>query len=82
MKNYWEPTPLKFRRLGDALLAASMTTVTFAIANDYKAIAITACIIGTLGKFLSNFFTESPEEPTKKLLTEDDHFEHSDESNH
>jgi hypothetical protein len=39
-KNYWAPVPKKWRKIGDAMLAASMTTVTFAIANDYKIIAI------------------------------------------
>ena len=57
MKNYWGPTPKKWRKFGDALLATSMTITTFAVANDYKAIGITACIVGGLGKFISNFFT-------------------------
>lgn len=58
MKNYWSPTPKKWRQLGDAILAASITITTYAVANDYKIIGITACLLGGLGKFLSNFFTE------------------------
>lgn len=58
MKKYYSPTPLKWRKLGDALLATSLTVCTFAVANDYKVIGITACIIGGLGKFLSNFFSD------------------------
>ncbi len=57
-KRYYSPTPLKWRKLGDALLATSITVTTFAIAEDYKIIAIVACILGGLGKFLSNFFTD------------------------
>jgi len=57
-KKYWEPTPLKWRKLGDALLAASTTAATYAIYNDYKIIAITALVVGVVGKFLSNFFSE------------------------
>lgn len=58
MKNYYKPTPPFWRKLGDAMLAASTTMTTYAIYNDMKAIAITSLIIGTLGKFLSNLFSE------------------------
>jgi len=58
MKKYYSPTPLKWRKLGDALLAASTTITTYAIYNDMKSIAITALIMGAVGKFLTNFFSE------------------------
>lgn len=59
-KNYWSPTPLRMRKLGDALLGAGTTITTFAIANDNKTVALIACISGALGKFLTNFFTDDP----------------------
>lgn len=58
MKNYYQPTPTKWRKLGDALLGVSTTITTFAIMEEMKWIAITALILGVVGKFLSNFFTE------------------------
>lgn len=58
MKNYYAPTPKKWRKLGDALLGVSTTITTFAIYQEMKGIAITALVLGVIGKFLSNFFTE------------------------
>lgn len=58
MKNYYAPTPKKWRKLGDALLGVSTTITTFAIIEEMKWIAITALVLGVIGKFLSNFFTE------------------------
>ena len=55
---YFKPTPKKWRKLGDALLAVSTTATTYAIASDHKWIAIACLIIGSVGKFLTNFFTE------------------------
>ncbi len=59
MKNYWKPTPVKWRKLGDALLAVSALMTTCAIANEWaKWIQLTALVLGIVGKFLTNFFTE------------------------
>ncbi|TXG80646.1 MAG: hypothetical protein E6R13_07750 [Spirochaetes bacterium] len=55
---YASPTPKKWRKLGDALLAASTTITGFAIYEDAKWVAITALVLGTVGKFLTNFFSE------------------------
>lgn len=56
---YLAPTPKKMRKLGDALLAVSTTIATYAIAEDMmKSIQISALLLGVVGKFLSNFFTE------------------------
>lgn len=57
-KDYYSPTPKKWRKLGDALLAASTAITGFAMYEDIKWLAITALITGVVGKFLSNFFTE------------------------
>ena len=57
-ENYWAPTPLKWRKLGDALLAASTVIGTYAISVDYKWMGISSVVLGVIGKFLSNFFTE------------------------
>jgi hypothetical protein len=58
-ERYSLPTPKKMRKLGDSLLAVSTTIATYAIADDWSKWAqISALLLGVLGKFLSNFFTE------------------------
>lgn len=59
MKAYWKPTPAKFRKLGDALLAVSTTITTYAIADEWsKWATLSALLLGVVGKFLTNFFSE------------------------
>lgn len=56
---YASPTPKKWRKLGDALLAISTMITTYAIADDWSKYAqLSALILGVIGKFLTNFFTE------------------------
>lgn len=55
---YYKPTPYNLRKLGDALLAMSTFVSAFAISQDYKCIAVTSVIVGGIGKFLTNFFSE------------------------
>lgn len=57
-QNYYNPTPRKWRKLGDALLGVSTTITGFAIYEEAKWIAITALVLGVVGKFLTNFFGE------------------------
>ena len=58
-ERYLAPTPKKMRKLGDALLAVSTTITTYAIADDWsKWVQISALMLGVVGKFLTNFFTE------------------------
>jgi len=53
---YSKPTPKKLRRLGDGLLlASSLITNELMITNP--AIASISLIVGTIGKFLTNFFS-------------------------
>ena len=59
LKSYWKPTPIKLRKLGDALLAAFSILSVSSIATDHKSIAIASTVIGVLGKVLSNFFSET-----------------------
>jgi hypothetical protein len=63
MKNlsqlYASPTPKKWRKIGDALLAVSTTITTYAIADEWNKYAtLSALILGVIGKFLTNFFSE------------------------
>ena len=63
MNNYYKPTPVKWRKIGDALLAASTTITTFAIYDKVEWLAYAALFTGVVGKFLTNLFSE--EEPNK-----------------
>jgi len=58
LQGYYKPTPANFRKLGDALLGASQFLTGYAVIMDEKILALICIGIGTLGKFLSNFFTE------------------------
>ena len=61
LKNkYWKPTPKKFRKIGDVLLAISAIGVPV-ILMDYKWIGISLFILCIIGKFLTNYFTEDIE---------------------
>ncbi len=57
-KKYYSPTPKKWRKLGDALLAVSTAITGYAMYEDIKWVALTALITGVVGKFLTNFFTD------------------------
>jgi hypothetical protein len=58
LKNYYNPTPAKWRKLGDALLGVSTFITGLAIYEDVKWVALIALFTGVVGKFLSNFFSE------------------------
>lgn len=62
-KNYWAPTPKKWRKIGDALLGISTLSVP-AMMADYKPLAIGLFAVGVIGKFLTNFFTDEESTPT------------------
>jgi len=58
MKNYYLPTPKKWRKLGDALLGASTLITSYGIMQSYQWLALASLIVGVIGKFLTNFFSE------------------------
>ena len=58
LKDYYKPTPVIWRKLGDALLAVSVTITGFAMYQNIQWVALIALITGVIGKFLTNFFTE------------------------
>lgn len=59
-KSYWASTPVKLRKIGDALLGIFSITSVSSMVMDNKPLAITSLIIGVVGKVLSNFFSEEP----------------------
>jgi hypothetical protein len=66
LKNYYKPTPVKWRKLGDALLAVSVTITGFAMYENVQWVALTALVTGVIGKFLTNFFKEDDTQKRKQ----------------
>ena len=69
LSHYWKPTPKKWRKIGDAILAVgTFVTAGGLLAFDtmqqiyspkeLKIIIGVAFVLGVLGKFLTNFFKE------------------------
>jgi hypothetical protein len=69
MKRYWTPTPKKWRRIGDSLLAVSTVLAIGGLwqfdnlkdvftPNELKVMIVLSLVLGVVGKFLTNFFKE------------------------
>lgn len=69
MKDYWKPTPKKWRRIGDALLASATVLAIGGLwqfdnlkdvftPNELKGMIMSSIILGVVGKFLTNFFKD------------------------
>ena len=69
MKNYYKPTPTKWRRIGDSLLACAAVVGGGGLMaydqlkevyspHELKVIIGAVLVVGILGKFLTNFFKE------------------------
>ena len=56
LKNYFEPTPKRFRVLGDSIAAASLFLAGLNIEHPKTMLIIGIC--GAVGKFVTNFFAE------------------------
>jgi hypothetical protein len=60
LKNFYRPTPAKWRKLGDTLLGISTTITGYSLYNNLQWVAGIALVLGVLGKFLTDFFVEDP----------------------
>lgn len=69
IKDYWNPTPKKWRKLGDSLLAVATLIAVGGLwqfdnlrdifsQSELKVLIITSLISGVVGKFLTNFFKD------------------------
>ena len=63
LKNYWAPTPKKWRKIGDALLAVALYAQSQEALMGYSHSMQIISIVALAGKFLTNFFAED-ETPT------------------
>ena len=70
IKNYYKPTPGKWRKLGDALLACALFVGAGGLmafdqlkevysSHELKLIIGASIALGIIGKFLTNFFSET-----------------------
>lgn len=69
LSNYWKPTPTKWRKIGDSILAVG-TFITAGSLLGYdqmkeiftpkevKIIIAASFVLGVVGKFLTNFFKD------------------------
>jgi len=55
---YRKPTPDLMRKLGDGILASSTLISTYAVAEEWKVVALCSILLGAVGKFMTNFFTK------------------------
>jgi len=69
MNNYWKPTPKKWRKIGDSLLAVATLLSIGGLwqfdnlkdlfsPEELKYMIIGSIVLGVVGKFLTNFFKE------------------------
>jgi uncharacterized protein (DUF2062 family) len=67
--NYWKPTPKKWRKFGDSLLAVASVLAIGGLWQfdnlkdiftpfEIKSMIVSSIILGVVGKFLTNFFKE------------------------
>lgn len=55
-KNYFSPTPKRLRVLGDSIAAASLFIAGLNL--EHPKIMLVSGVLGGLGKFITNFFTD------------------------
>jgi uncharacterized protein (DUF2062 family) len=71
--SYWKPTPKKWRRIGDSLLAVASVLAIGGLWQfdnlkdiftpfEIKAMIVSSIVLGVVGKFLTNFFKEETPE--------------------
>jgi hypothetical protein len=65
MKNFYKPTPVWLRQLGDTLLFLSTIITSYGVWEGDKWIAIISLVTGVLGKFLTNLKAEDKVEEVK-----------------
>ena len=67
--SYWKPTPKKWRRIGDSLLAVASVMAIGGLWQfdnlkdiftpfEIKLMIVSSIVLGVVGKFLTNFFKE------------------------
>lgn len=61
IKNYYKPTPKKWRQIGDAIATTALFIAGSAVFAENKYIAVGCIIAAAVGKFITNLFKENEE---------------------
>jgi hypothetical protein len=67
--NYWKPTPKRWRRIGDSMLAVASVLAIGGLWQfdnlkdifttvEIKGMIVASIVLGVVGKFLTNFYKE------------------------
>jgi hypothetical protein len=59
LNQYFEPTPKTMRKVGDALLTASVAITSYAAFAEKPWIVVISACLGVLGKVVTNFFSDN-----------------------
>ena len=70
VNRYWAPTPKKWRKIGDGLLAAATLIAVGGIwqfdtlqeiftPGQIRTMIVSSIVLGVIGKFLTNFFKDN-----------------------
>jgi len=59
IKSYFKPTPKRIRIFGDSLAAAGTLGASIAVLNGHPIAGTSIMIAAVIGKFISNFFTNT-----------------------
>jgi len=59
LKNYFSPTPKRFRVIGDSIAAASLFIAGLNL--DSPKLMLISGVCGAIGKFITNFFADDEE---------------------
>lgn len=61
LKHFYTPTPLVWRKIGDAFLGISTALASYqALEGGNKYFVAATILTGAIGKYLTNFFTNDP----------------------
>jgi len=58
IKGYYQPTPTRWRKIGDSILFAGTTMTGYGIIHESHTFALVSLALTVIGKTLTNFFTE------------------------
>ena len=61
--NFWKKTPVWAKRMGNGLMAVSITGGGYALASNSQKIALVLFGCAIVGKFLTEFFADEPAPP-------------------
>lgn len=68
LSQYWKPTPIKIRRIADAILAGCVFAASNVSLNGNVKLGTFIFVVGFIAKMTSNFFSNKPRVKPKLKL--------------